>query len=534
MSGAKPISRTRPYRRHACGSWCLAAAFALALAAQGARPRVFLNLDDTHFSWSRHQAGIRPGEKEVRDYVRQYAGTHVTDLAICTGGRISSFPSKVMDCWLDKYHQTNENGRAVNYRGTPLEVEHWMWEVQKIDPVALWRDEARRCGIRMWFSIRMNDCHDNYLPTSVLHPRHFHEHPEWRRSRHRGPLGYFDRNLDYGLPEVRAKVLAYLEETLTRYSPDGLELDWMREPYCFTPGQESVAVMTQFMRDLRQRVAAEERRCGHAIPVAVRMPALPSDALEFGFDPATWADEGLAQVIVPSPRWATTDSDLPLAMWRQLLRNTPALIAPCIELLVQATNASRQIRTDESDVLGAAAQFYSEGMEAIYLYNYFDDPDPSRTYWKPADGQTRMAVRPDGMRRLLHLLGDKEGVMAAERRVICTWHDLRPEWRTAASRLPLAVKPGRGNFLRIATGRVAAGRRVLVRLGYASPDGAEPAIFVNGRAAKFLRVEQCVPAFTDLPLHVFEANGYSESAAVVELVTKKPIEIGYADVTILP
>ena len=505
---------------------------AACLAAVGAQPRLFLNLDDTHFSDSRHRAGIKPGEKEVRDYVRQYAGTHVTDLAICTGGRISSFPSKVMDCWLDKYHQTNENGRAVNYKGTLTEVEHWMWEVQKLDPIALWQDEARRCGIRLWLSVRMNDCHDNYLPTSVLHSRQYHAHPEWRRIRHRGPLGYYDRNLDYSLPEVRAHMLAYLEETLTRYFPDGLEIDWMREPYCFTPGQESVAVMTQFMRDLRARVTAAERHCGHAIPVAVRVPALPEDALELGFDPVAWAEEGLAQVIVPSPRWSTTDNDLPIGLWRQLLRKTPVLLAPCIELLVQVAAGHPQVRTDEADVLGAAARFYSEGLDAVYLYNYFDTPDLSRPYFTPAKGQTRMAVRPEGMRRLLHLLGDREGVLAAERRVVCTWHDLRPEWRPASARLPLDVKPGCGNFLRIDTGRVAPGRRVLVRLGYANT--AKPSVSVNGRPARFLRVEPCVPVLTDLPLHVFEATGYAEAAAVVELVSAEPFTLGYADVTILP
>ncbi len=50
---------------------------------------------------------------------------------------------------------------------------------------------------------------------------------------------YFATCLDFAHQEVRDYFMALVEETLTRYDIDGLELDFMREPYLFSKGKNN-------------------------------------------------------------------------------------------------------------------------------------------------------------------------------------------------------------------------------------------------------------------------------------------------------
>ena len=267
---------------------------------ESARRPVFLNYDDTHYAASRVKNGVVPTEDEVRGLVRQYNGADVTDIIFCISGRIAGVTNDVKESWCDKYHQTAENGRQVSYTNHYIRLYREMEEVLGLDRYALWIDEARRSGIRPWLSFRMNDCHCTYEPTSFLHPDFYHRHPEYRRVRHRAPIGYFDNCLDYSVAVVRERELAFIREMLVRYDADGVEIDWQREAYCFAPGQESAATMTEFMRSVRGIAEEAAKRRGHAVRVMARVPADPETALRFGFDAVAWADGKLVDVLVPT------------------------------------------------------------------------------------------------------------------------------------------------------------------------------------------------------------------------------------------
>ena len=149
-----------------------------AAAVVGGKRPVFVNYDDTHFVHSRTKFGVEMTADEMRRLVRQYKGTDVTDLLFCISGRIADVPNSVKESWIDKYLQTNENGYAVSYTDNMYaRAAYEQYEIQKVDRVALWLDEARACGIRPWLSFRMNDCHNNSMPTNFLHPEFFHRHP---------------------------------------------------------------------------------------------------------------------------------------------------------------------------------------------------------------------------------------------------------------------------------------------------------------------------------------------------------------------
>ena len=102
---------------------------------------IMLNIDDTHFYSSRYRIGAHPDEAQLRAYIGQYAGTHVTDLMLCAAGRMADYPSGAVESFLDKYHQTRENGLEVDYTRTLLAVPRELYEEKGLDPYAIWIDD---------------------------------------------------------------------------------------------------------------------------------------------------------------------------------------------------------------------------------------------------------------------------------------------------------------------------------------------------------------------------------------------------------
>ncbi len=511
-------------------------AFLLAVLAWTAfsadRKPVFVNYDDTHFVHSRTKAGVAMDEAEMRRMVRQYKGTDVSDLVFCIGGRIADVPNPVKESWVDKYHQTNENGYAVNYtRDIYARAAHEQCEVRHLDKISTWLDESRTCGIRPWLSFRMNDCHANAMPTNILHPEFFHRHPELRRIRHRAPLQYFDRCFDYAQAEIRDRERAFIAEMLARYDVHGVEIDWMREPFCFAPGQESCATMTAFMRAVRERADAAAKRLGHPVKVMARVPADPETALRYGFDAATWADEKLVDVLVPCPRWETTDNEIATDLWKRLLRGTGVLLAPGVEIRMVR---ERPFYATVEQLVGAAAWHYSAGADGFYLFNYFDDPgwkEGDAGYWKSFRQPVETAaVAWCNQLKWLPFIGQPEKVLAAPRDHMLTYRDITPLWGGVARPLPVKLGAGWIRHFRLATGRVTPDRKLTLRLGVKGD--AKMQVFVNSRPCTSVGTETCVPAFTSAPLKTYAVPYFPEDAAVVEVIPGDDVEITYVDLQV--
>ena len=120
---------------------------------------------------------------------------------------------------------------------------------------------CRHHGVSPWISLRMNDVHFN---DNLAHPFHgdLYHKPELFRQGH---PGYYARGLDYAHAEVRRHYRALIAETLQRYDIDGLELDFMREPYLFSKGEEQARgeILTQWLCKIRTLVEEAAARRGH-------------------------------------------------------------------------------------------------------------------------------------------------------------------------------------------------------------------------------------------------------------------------------
>ena len=279
-----------------------------------------INEDDSHFFMSREPEQM--SLEGLNAFVDQYAGTKVTHLFLCPNAQKASYRSDVWSAIWDM--EPNQ----VEPKDDPV-ATRWMANAKLLnerglDPYKIWIARCREKSISPWLSMRMNDVHNVDNVNSYIHAKFWIDHPDYWRVP--GGAGWTDRAFDYAIPEVRDHHMKFIRELLDRYDPDGLELDWMRFGYHFKPGQEAEGrtILTQFMRDVRALTREWSEKRGHPILLGARVPTKPESAYGLGMDAVAWVKEGLIDMLVPTPFWATTDFDIPVEQWRKDLGLTPA------------------------------------------------------------------------------------------------------------------------------------------------------------------------------------------------------------------
>ena len=347
------------------------------------------NEDCTDFFYTQVFPPGKAGEITDR-YVDVIAGAGVTVLFCNTNARRTNYDSEVWEAFWDGYDVNGPDDQPFlapipeasrkQYRN----LIHNMLEVhrQGVDYPARIIQRCRHHGISPWISLRMNDVHCN---DNLDHPFHG---TLWRKPElfRKGHPGYYARGLDYAHSEVRSHYRALIVETLDRYDMDGLELDFMREPYLFSKGEEQAGgkLLTQWLHDIRRLVDQAAARRGHPIKVGVRVPSEPDSALELGLDAPTWAKEGIVDLVVATPRWRTMHFDIPLRKWRTLLGDRVTL-AGGLETRCQPHPAAPVRHMDPECAVGAAVAVLSGGGDVVYLFNHFQN-----AHWPIQDYQKRL------------------------------------------------------------------------------------------------------------------------------------------------
>lgn len=303
-------------------------------------------------------------------FVDQYADTEVTDLLFNIFCQYSATDSEVWGTYEEKYLQKEELGQKVDYTET-FGGLYKMNRVYGVDPFEVWINRCREVGIRPWLSFRMNDAHNNEEAPYFAKTAFFYEAKAKGWTLGSG-YGYYGYNFDYGVKEIRDRMLAYIAEQLDRYDVHGIELDYLREIICFkyhtADMEECTRIMNGFIADVKRIVKQAEDKRHHSILLAVRVMRDYEQSLRYGFDPTKWS----ADVLIPSPRWASSDSDIRPDIWKQLCPN--AYILPCIETLFA-------VEPDHTGIMSAAvarghaATYKALQAPDVYLYNYFSDPD---------------------------------------------------------------------------------------------------------------------------------------------------------------
>jgi len=437
------------------------------------------NEDCTNFFFYQEFPAGKAGETVDR-YVDVLAGAGVSVLMCNTNARRTNYRSKVWESFWDGYDPGGPDDqpflaalppdRRKRYRtlvGNMLATHN-----EGVDYPARVIQRCRHHGIAPWISLRMNDVHEN---DNLNHPFHSElwRKPEFFRQGH---PGYYARALDYAHAEVREHYQALIVETLDRYDLAGLELDFLREPYLFSKGkeQEGRRILTEWLRGIRTLADAAAQRRGHAVLLGVRVPSCPDTALGLGLDAPAWSQEGLVDLVVAAPRWATLEFAMPLEKWRELLGDRVTL-AGGLDVNYRPSPAAPPRLVTREEAAGAAVAVLSGGADVVYLFNYFQHGHPG---WSVPEYQ-----------RTLKSFSSLEELLKLPRRHAVTYRDVTVPGE--GYRAPLPASGTHLPFVLPMGPAPAAGRQVETAIEFAS-SGAEnvlPGVSINGVTGTLRRCE---------------------------------------------
>ncbi len=249
-----------------------------------------------------------------------------------------------------------------------------------IDPFMVINNFLHEHKKELFFSMRMNDTHDiepkRYGPIMLRNSRLKTQHPDWLLGTKEKPTKYGGwTGVDYARPEIRDLALSYFTEICQNYPVDGIELDFFRHMMFFkNPSRglpattEELAAMTDLVRRIRKMADAEGAKRGRPILIAMRLPDSIEYAKAVGLDMETWLQEGLLDILV-------TTSYIQLNPWEYsvaLGHKYGVKVYPSLDDSRVPDAAALAVRQSDSAYRARAAAAWAQGVDGIYLFNYFE------------------------------------------------------------------------------------------------------------------------------------------------------------------
>ena len=244
-------------------------------------------------------------------------------------------------------------------------------------------DSCRKYGVDAILSYRMNDAHfsqrTNKLSANVsATPRIQIDHPEWRQSEGT----QFERSLfDYRFPEYRAFRLRMIKELIRRYEIDGFEMDFMRWhkifTACRTTSAERLAIMTGFIRQIREALDEATARDGRYRHLIARIPAWVTSHDSMGLDPAAWAEAGVTLFNCSASHYTVQNPEIDLI--KAQVPDVPVFYELCHTVGVNSHDNSPYYvnqgicafrRTAVEQLFTTAHIAYQQGADGISLFNF--------------------------------------------------------------------------------------------------------------------------------------------------------------------
>ena len=462
---------------------------------------MFLNIDETStvcpfLLGLEHKENL--SEKDFYPFVDIFKDTKVTDILFNINSQVSASSTniKMYGEYADKYLQKTENGIPVDYTNEPVPKAYYLAKyVYKVDPFKIWIERTKALGMNAWLSFRMNDCHFPDEETAWIRGNYFY-HAKKNGLMNGEKYGYYRNTYNYKHESTRKMFLDYIEEQLARYDVSGIELDFMREIYCFDYIDDDhdmcVRIMNDFIRSVKKIVSEAEAIKGHKIEIAVRLARDIEKSLRFGFDAVAWAKEGLADIIIPSPRWGGSDSAIPIEEWKAKLPGVR--IFGCIETNINVLHprwpavGTMSLET----ICGHGASLLSRGADELYGFNLFGENQRDKSVWP--------------------VLGSYEEIVKNPMRfiVVDEDHDIFPVGTEQWKQLPII--PENENTITIKTGNLPNDKTVRLILAFdeGAPEDAE--VSVNGKS-----VGELSPCKAPDPTHSAYTDGAKCYDATVNL-----------------
>ena len=244
---------------------------------------------------------------------------------------------------------------------------------QGTDPLRIMVDFARANRMEIFWSLRMNNTHDNKYPE--LFSKFKRENPDFLMGTIAKPpqRGSWSA-VDFGQPKVRDFICRIVEEVCRNYDIDGVQLDYWRFPVLFrstaegrSPTSAERADLTEMMRRIRGLSEEIGLARGRPLLLALRVP----DSIEYcreviGIELEQWLKEGMIDVLC-------VGGDVQLNPWEKSIalgRRFDVPVYPSFrEAGTSIAEQLRPMRDAPEGWRGAALDAWSAGASGIEVFN---------------------------------------------------------------------------------------------------------------------------------------------------------------------
>lgn len=423
---------------------------------------LFYNEDWIHFIWTRYRGGIPASEEALREYIYSFKGTQVTDFVMNVNATVSTAETDIFETFSDRYLLKEEHGDKVDYSDTFAKYAYELRE-KGIDMYQVWISALNEIGINPWLSIRMNDCHGSQGDHDIRKSKDIETFSDMHLARYRERECYFDKCLDYSRIEIRERMLAYIEEMLSRYDVYGLELDMMRNMHYFCYGFEKQGekLMTEFIGSVYELLCKYGEKYGHKIKLSLLLPPPPETAMEMGVNIFNFTDK--IDYVILIGRWQTTNTNMPIELWKQLLKETDILLGGGQQVFCRPSLDYKLVISSVKAAFGQAMANLCRGCDFVYLYNYMDlgefEGFGENLIYKDS-------IKNDENRPLIfNNIGKKETIIKQNRSHVVTFCDSEL-YRKNSAILPLEYNENSTYVpIKIATGEISENAEVTLLLG---------------------------------------------------------------------
>lgn len=379
----RPISSRRQFLKAAGG----AAASMPALSGMGeetskreATPEVFYSNDTTHIlscvsPWrTREDRASGFTDDHLRASISEAADADVHLLQPGLGW-IPWWDSKV-------YSPQEHYGEFLAKHGITKIPPIGRYLLEGGDMVRTLVEHCRKIGVQPFVSLRLNDGHHVRKLASALEKqqpapemaRHFWENYEAYRIGP-DPTDWAQGVFDWSIPEVRDYKFSLIEELVSRYQIDGIELDFVRHWSRFAPDRTTVedrrSITTQFVARVRKAIDASSQPA-QSRRLCLRIPANLEIHDDQGIDVGELVAAGV-DVITLSFSYFTMQDDVV-----RRLRETHPEVTILLEmthttLTGKATAGSGTqpyLRTTAQQFYTTAELAYRQGANGVSLFNF--------------------------------------------------------------------------------------------------------------------------------------------------------------------
>ena len=264
---------------------------------------------------------------------------------------------------------------------------------------------AREIGLPIYGSLRMSGYYSERQGNDSGYVPHngdlWHEHPEWRIQRRNRTYAY---EMSYAWPAVRKERIGVLGE-MAQMGCDGVSLDFCRYPNIIgydaplvegfkkehgldpleLPENDArwlafrCGVLNAFFRSVREKMNELSAQRGRPVSIAIRLPATGYRA--YGFDPETWVEERLVDILIP--HYPGLEKDFDVRPWVDMVKGSDVKIYPgmtvtkfqsaqteLIDTEIKAgVKPGKVIAMTPEDYKRKASRRYRRGAHGAYIFN---------------------------------------------------------------------------------------------------------------------------------------------------------------------